>query len=265
MKKLILVLLFMFMMIPTVWAGRSFNGTTDIIQVTANNSLTISGTDTMTMVCWFKVSVLPASEAEICGKGGHGVNQGYYINLSQSGHTNNLGAHWFQNQPLNHGVDVFCGTVIAINTWYSVVIMFGGNANPGAFLILNGSICSTSSTNNTLGGGSTSIDFCIGGYASGSGACNVANFAGIISEVAVWNVVLGTINTGVSVSAKGALALGKICPVGPSSRRAGFPQPIGYWPLYGSSGSLIEPDFSGNSFHGTLVGTTPADHAPCVP
>jgi len=45
----------------------------------------------------------------------------------------------------------------------------------------------------------------------------------------------------------------------------GLPQPAGYFPLWGASGSSIEPDLSGNKLNGTLNGTTSANHAPCTP
>ena len=265
MKQLALILALL-LALPAN-AGRSFNGSSDVIQI-AGTGVDLTGQSAMTMVCWFQVASVPGSEAEICAKGGHAVYEGYYINLSQSGHSGQIGAHWYQNESLAHNVDLFCSFSVSINTWYSVVMVWnssGGGNNPGAFLIVNGTTCASGSNNASLGGGSTAVDFCVGGYASGGTTCNVANFAGIVAEVAIWNVALGTCCSGVALTPTNAFALAAICPVGPSARRAGLPNPIGYWPLYGASGSSIEPDLSGNGLNGTLTGTSPANHPPCTP
>jgi hypothetical protein len=76
-------------------------------------------------------------------------------------------------------------------------------------------------------------------------------FAGTIAEVAIWNAIL-------SPSERAALA--NVCPSG--IRRASI---VGYWPLWGASGTSIEPDLSGNVNNGALTGTSSANHPPCTP
>jgi hypothetical protein len=245
-------------------AGRGFNGSTDKIQMSSGSLLL--GAAHATISCAFSIASLPgASEVDVCSNGGQEggpSHQGPVIvtvgSNANSGHNNEIGISWWQNQPLDHNVDLYCGTTILANTWYTVVGTFASSGN--AALYVNGVQCATTTTANTLTvqNGSDNPDFCVGGYASGGnpGTCGTVNFGGIVANFYVWTSTF---------SAGQAAALSLVCPVGNAARRMGFPAPQRAWPLAGASGSSIEPDLSGNGFNGILTGTTVANQPPCTP
>lgn len=246
-------------------AGRQFNGTSDKIQA-GGGSLLLNAAGA-TVVCSFLVTSLPgATEVDVCSNGGKegSGHQGPFVieigSTASGGHDNQIGAVWWQNQPLNHNVDLHCSFTISINTWYTVVATFQSNTTLGATLAVNGTSCGSSNTNTVLGvqSGTDVPDFCVAGVANSGnpGTCAAPNFAGLVANFYVYATHLSNAQ---------ALALSLVCPAGVSSRRMAFPSPARAWPLTGASGLTIEPDLSGNGFSATLTGTAPANHPPCAP
>lgn len=254
-----------------VFAGRTFNGTTDRFQAVPGGLL-IGGSQA-TIVCAFKVSSLPgASEIDICSNGakeGSGHQGPVMVQVGSTfygAHFNSIGVTWWQSTPLNHNVDLFCAGTISTNTWYTVVSTFDSGFSPGAFLWVNGALCSnTGSPNGALAvqGGGDTPDFCAGSFASSGGACNTANFAGTVANFYIYSTAFQ--NPGATGQPIG-LALSLVCPSGITARRMGFPNASRAWPLAGISGASIEPDFSGHVGNGSLTGTTATnDMPPCTP
>jgi hypothetical protein len=144
-----------------------------------------------------------------------------------------------------------CPTAVTLNHWYQI-ILYSISGSATGLIVNGGSFCNSStgwdSANISAGG----TNFTIGGQGNG-----LYPASGIIAEVAVWPS---------NLTAGFKQALATICPVGPSARRMGLPKPAGYFPLYGASGSLTEPDLSGNVLNGAMGGPpSTAIHAPCTP
>ena len=143
-----------------------------------------------------------------------------------------------------------CPTTLTLNKWYQIILYSVSGSTTG--LIVNGgSFCNSStpwdSANISAGG----ANFTIGAQSGG-----LYPASGVIAEVAVWPS---------NLSAGFKQALATVCPIGGSARRMGLPKPAGYFPLWGASGSSVEPDLSGNLLNGALTGPpTPANHAPCT-
>ena len=109
------------------------------------------------------------------------------------------------------------------------------------------SLCETGAVGTTKLPGQANLTIGNGGNQNPLGT---AGFEGTIAEVAIWNDIL---------SPEERTALGTACPQ--SVRRTAL---AGYFPLWGASGTSIEPDLSGHKDNGTLTGTTRANHSPCA-
>jgi hypothetical protein len=238
-----------------LWAGRSFNGTSNVIAASAvSTPLDFIGAETTSF--WWYVTSTSSTQVAVAKWNGTSGSR-FYVGLGIGGGTNSqLG--WQYGCCGAFGPSYgFCATSLpAVNHWYHITAI----ANPtGGVSSLawsgDGTTCgpgagtSWGTPDQALGTG----NFTIGNVGGGT------NFyaSGIIAEVADWNVVL---------SANFTAALSTICPVGASAKRMGMPKPVGYFPLWGASGSSIEPDLSGNALNGTLTGPpAAANHAPCTP
>jgi Concanavalin A-like lectin/glucanases superfamily len=243
-------ILALFVSLPC-WAGRSFNGTSDIIIVPAvGNALDLSS-GPMTISFWFYPTVIPTSGshypiAHYASNGGQfavgfGACSGGCSSSSVLGYL--IGTYAAET-----GVFGSCGVYTA-NAWYQVTIFVDtagtihGSPTAGQ-IVSGGDSCSTFTAfreNRVAGAG----NFDIGGI---EGA---ADFQGIVAEVGVWNALLSPAEMS---------ALQTVCPA--SIRRTAL---VGYFPLWGASGTSIEPDLSGNRNNGALTGTGAANHAPCKP
>ena len=239
-------------------AGRSFNGTTDKISVAGvSNAIDITGTQ-MSFSCWFMLTASASGEVDPCLKWNASNQGGYMFNYNQSGHAGLVSGQIYLNIPLNHYHFIWCSNTINLNQWYEMVLVYQNNDRMKVWLGTQGTVtlCGSDSTVGSTGSMVTSGGPLTFG-ASNAGRSGSVFTQGLIAESAVWNVRL-------SDAQAAALASG-VCPIGPSARRAGFPQPVGYWPMWGASGSSTEPDQSGNVLSGTLTGTARANHPPCTP
>jgi hypothetical protein len=240
------VVLALFVSLPC-WAGRSFNGSTDLTTVPGvGNAIDLTGS-AATWSCWFKMANLPGSgnTFSCMSKWNTGGTGGYTFTINDPA-TNQLQFYFYISIPLNHLQTVTCSTVLSANVWYNAVAVYANDAD--AEIYLNGSLCGTDLSVGSVGhlvssGGS----LLLGGTVQSAFCCN---FSGLIAESAVWDVRL---------SPGQIQSLATVCP-----NAIGVP-PVGYWPFWGASGSLIEPDLSGNVQSATLTGTSTADHPPCTP
>ena len=236
--------------LPAAYAGRSFNGSSDIIVVPATgNALDIS-TGPETISFWMYPTTIPGTTAHY-PLSNYGSSTGQFaVGFGACGGTCSaagvLGFLW-GTFALETGVYASCGTGYVANKWYQVVIYADTVGAKGGMIVSGAVNCNTSTAwieNRAAGVG----QFDIGGL---DGA---ADFQGTMAEVAVWNSLLTTAQM---------TSLQTACPIGASARRMSLPKPVGYFPLYGAASP--EPDLSGNKLNGTLTGTAQANHAPCTP
>ena len=267
MKRCILILLFVAFS-SLCWGGRSFNGSSDKITVyIGTGAAYVVGSNTVTVECDFMVTSVPGAEADICANGGQfGSNSGPWIisiGSTYYAETGQIQANFYQNQPLDHGIQLKCSSTVTTNVIHHVFIVFVGDGNPGAWLYDNGTLCADTSTANTLGVSANGSYICIGGYWNGSTGCT-ANFAGTVYGLTVWTQGLGVSGSSpYSFNATYASQLNTTCVNVGAMRHAPFPKPVFQMPLAGAASP--EPDLSGNVQNGTLTGTTAANGPPCTP
>lgn len=235
---------------PT-WAGRSFNGTTDKASAPGVGTADDVTGQQLSFSCWFMLTAAPGNEITPCAKWASGNNGGYLFNYNQSGFAGKLGGHVYISIPLNHFQDIYCNITINLNQWYVATLAYQNNFNMKVWLGTNGvsTLCGTDNGVGTVGvvvssGGNLTFG------ASNAGRSGSLATTGIIAEGAVWNARL---------TDGEAQSLTFVCP--------NFVRPtalVGYWPMWGASGSSIEPDESGNTQTAALTGTAQTIHPPCI-
>lgn len=246
MKKFLLFLA-LFVSMPC-WAGRSFNGTSDTLLFTSVSTVLDVNSGPETISLWVYPTNFGSAEQDMIsawnGSGefvvGFGMCGGAVSTFTKIGYAigNCAGLNPAQAQ---------CSSVITANHWYHIVLLIDTankyyTSNIVMAIVGNGIAC----TPFTNGHSRAATNLAIGSSSTGSN-----KFSGIIAEVAIWNDIL---SSGESSS------LHTLCPL------AVRPEAIvGYYPMYGGSGSSIEPDLSGHFINGTLTGTTPTIHPPCKP
>jgi hypothetical protein len=244
-RSLILALV----LVTPLWAGRSFNGSSDFITISGNGTAVDITGQQITLSAWVQFASVPAStEMEPFAKADTGATQyEMYINAgSQPAKT--LGIYVRQSTPLTHDVFMNCATqAVAAPAWNVVTATFSSVTATWSIY------CQNALANTGTTGASATIQSNGDALLIGKKAASSPTFcACIVAEFVVYSTALPN-----------ALALNSICPVGASARRMGFPKPVGYFPLWGAASP--EPDLSGNKLNGTLTGTTAANHAPCTP
>lgn len=233
-----------------LWAGRSFNGSSEYITASGiSTPLDISSGNETVSFWWYPTS--NSTQCAVChyvfGSSGGQFAVGIAYGCCTAGQLTWAVGCCGSITGTSYGN---CPTTLTLNKWYQIILYSVSGSTTG--LIVNGgSFCNSStpwdSANISAGG----ANFTIGAQSGG-----LYPASGIIAEVAVWPS---------NLSAGFKQALATICPVGGSARRMGLPKPAGYFPLWGASGSSVEPDLSGNLLNGTLTGPpTPANHAPCT-
>ena len=234
-----------------LWAGRSFNGSSDYITANGTSTALDISTGNETVSFWWYPTNVSTTQAAVAhyifsASGGQfAIGLGYGTGAANQftwavGCCGSVTGTSYGN----------CSATVTPNQWYQI-ILFSISGSQTGLIVNGGAFCNTftawDGANISAGG----ANFSIGAQSNGLYPAH-----GIIAEVAVWPS---------NLAAGFKQALAKVCPAGPSARRMGLPQPAGYFPLWGASGSSIEPDLSGNKLNGTLNGTTSANHAPCTP
>jgi hypothetical protein len=248
MKRFILIL--GLVLVTPLWAGRSFNGTTQYITASGiSTPLDISSGNETVSFWWYPTST--TTQCAVC----------HYI-FSTSGGQFAVGIAYGTGSAgqLTWAVGCCgsitgtsygnCPTAVTLNKWYQIVMYSVSGSVTG--LIVNGGVfCNTNTAWDSANISAGGTNFTIGAQGNG-----LYPASGIIAEVAAWN--------GLPSGFRAALAT--ICPVGPSAKRMGIPKPAGYFPLWGASGSSTEPDLSGNGLNGALTGPpSAANSPPCTP
>jgi hypothetical protein len=250
MKRFLLLTILQLILLPPIYAGRSFNGSSDLIVVPASgNALDISS-GPMTISFWMFPTTIPATADHYpVSNFGSGLAGQFAIGFGACNQVcSPLGVLGFligQGGPIT-GIFGSCGTYTA-NKWYQVILYVDTVGGHAGQIVSGGTSCTQAVTFTEQRTAGTN-HFNIGGIAG------VADFQGTVAEVTVWNSLL---------TSSQMTALQTVCPVGSSARRMSLPNPVGYFPLYGSASP--EPDLSGNKFNGVLTGTAVANHPPCTP
>jgi hypothetical protein len=209
---------------PTLTTGRvnnalSFAGTTDYVQVGAQQSLVMS--NAMSVSAW----IFPTGAGSNTTTGGTIVNkEGEYVIARFPDGTIQWG---FANT--NPGwAFVNTGQIAPLNQWTHIAVVYNGGTIKTYF---NGTVVHTYSGAGVIGDANTSMnDFRIGGRQVASQV-----FHGKIDEVYVYNQALNAANV---------QSLANVSPT-----------PIGYWKFDVVNGTTT-PDASGNALTGTLSGPT---------
>lgn len=243
------IFLLIFALSTSCFAGRNFNGSSDIDTIPATGNAVDISTGPMTISFWMYPTVVGSSEHEPIAKydNSSGALQQYVIAIGSLG-VGSAGQIGFVVGSFSALLGVYgaCGSVTP-NHWYNVILAVDTagvyTGSPAATLSMTGfSSCSTTVAfreRRTAGGPSLTIGG-LTGFAP--------NFAGTMCEIAIWNQIL-------SPNERNALRSG----VPPNRVRF----PVFYKPYYGVASP--EPDLSGNRLNGALTGTTPSNHCPVTP
>jgi hypothetical protein len=248
MKRLTLILALVLAM--PLWAGRSFNGTSDYISANGiSTPLDISTGNETVSFWWYPTST--TTQCAVChylfSSAGSQFAVGIAYGTGSAGELTWAVGCCGSVTGTSYGN---CPTAVTLNHWYQI-IMYSVSGSSTGLIVNGGTFCSQTTSWDSANISAGGTNFTIGAQGNGLYPAH-----GIIAEVAVWPS---------NLSAGFKQALATVCPMGPTARRMGLPKPVGYFPLWGASGSSKEPDLSGNVLNGTLNGTTPANHAPCTP
>src|SRR5207302_1694142 len=211
-------------------SSRSFNGSTDYIDVGTPASLDITGS--LTVAGWVRSTDVTIDDQQILSKGFDGANTQYELKI---GATNGIVQFNTWNGSL-HGVTA--NTALSSNTWYHIAGTFDGSTWK---LYVNGTL--DASVNDSQGPFQTAQKVLIGAVDVVGSA--IQKWSGLLQNVSVYNR---------------ALTLSEIAQIkeAPGSVTSGLKL---YAPL---SGASPESDYSGNGNVGTLVGTSTSASAPPV-
>jgi Concanavalin A-like lectin/glucanases superfamily len=231
--------------------GRAFNGSSQIVAPAVGNLLDISNNNPMTVSAWFNVTNFSTEHDIVTKWGASGADANFILTVGITNWGSATGLSYCVGAAYNltgcYGV--VPGTLSA-NTWYNIVLAvdpagkYAGSPAISCMVALAGVQIGYQEQgfreNRTAGG----VNVSIGGQSATGG-----NFSGMVAEVGIWNDIL---SPGEIVALQGGIPPVQV-------RRTKLQ---GYWPLYGVSGTSIEPDLSGNLYTGTLTGTTPTNHSP---
>jgi hypothetical protein len=236
-------------------ASRTFNGSSDVITINGFGTAIDNQSQELQIAAFIYFAVVPTTEEEPLSKADTGATQ-YEIYINASGQpSKTLGVEVRQSVPVNHQIDVNCNTQAVVG-WNVVVFSFDTTL-PTARIWCHNTI--TPDNTVSVGSGATvqgNHDPLLFGKKASTVptycACSLANVT-----------ILGTYH----FTAMHALALyNGVSPL------VLFPPPAveGYWPLWGTSGTGAEPDYSltgpiSGSEAGTLTGTTVGPPCPCLP
>jgi concanavalin A-like lectin/glucanase superfamily protein len=233
------------------WAGRSFSGSGQYITASGiSTPLDISTGNETVSFWWYPTSTTTQAAVAhyIFGTSGGQFAVGIAYGTGSAGQLTWAVGCCGSITGTSYGN---CPTAVTLNHWYQI-ILYSVSGSVTGLIVNGGSFCNSNTAwdSATISAGGT--NFTIGAQGNG-----LYPASGIIAEVAVWPS---------NLSAGFKQALATVCPMGPTARRMGLPKPVGYFPLWGASGSSTEPDLSGNVLNGTLTGPpTAANHAPCTP
>jgi hypothetical protein len=233
------------------FAGRAFNGTTDIIIAPGiGNNVDIS-TGPMTVSFWIYPTVNNTTAKFLVSHGQIGVTGSQWVIMLGGlieGNPVSSAISWEVGCCGNiSGVYGSCGAAPTLNHWTHIALFVDpagkySGSSPSAGLYMNGVGCQNQAFREKRLAGGQNVTM--------GGLVTTASYSGSIAEVGVWNDIL-------SLAEITALESG-VPP--PQIRDASL---VGYWPLWGASSP--EAELSGHKINGVLTGTTAANHCPCSP
>lgn len=231
------------------FAGRSFNGTTDVLTLAGNgNAIDLTG-QKLTVSMWLYIPSLPGAEVDPMGKCQAAAQCQYLLFLNEPGHANQLGFYVRDQVSLNHDQFVYCTTVPTTSVWHNFVAAMDFSATGNNMLAyLDGVQCGANAVTNVAFIVSLGANLWIGGSPASFGNGPATHFAGRIAETAIWAARL-------SAGEVQSLATGQ------SPANVNRSTLVGYWPLLALASP--EPDLSGNLINAVLTGTTAVNHCPC--
>lgn len=243
------VLALLFLVTLPCFAGRSFNGSTDVLTLPGNgNAIDLTG-QKLTISMWLFIPSLPGGEVDPLGKCLSAGQCQYMVFLNEPGHANQLGLYVRDQVSLNHDQFVYCTTVPTTSAWHNFVatLDWSGSGN-NMLAYLDGVQCGATGVTNIAAIVSLGASMWIGGSPASFGNGPATHFTGHIAETAIWSARL-------SAGEVQSLATGQ----SPANvQRANL---VGYWPLLGLASP--EPDLSGNLISAALTGTAAVNHCPC--
>jgi concanavalin A-like lectin/glucanase superfamily protein len=221
--------------------ARSFNGTSDRIDVANESVFDIERTSPFSVALWVYLPSLPGTFREIVSKVGAGGTTGWAFHIKSTGvlSVEFDGTTEFFQRDTTAGVSTLA--------WHPVGFTSSGVAGAtGVTIYVDGAVAASSVGADNLTQSILNAIPLQFGCAGGSGAPE-AFFNGTLAEAGIWNVELTSGNfASLYNSGLGASAL----TVQPSAL-------LGYWPLCGLSNP--EPDAKAGN-NGTVVGATQAAH-----
>jgi Concanavalin A-like lectin/glucanases superfamily len=207
--------------------ARSFNGTSDFIDVGNSSVLNPASITVSCWVFWNGTYQDPGAEQWFVGRDDNVLGRAFALGLVASS------PHLIVQI---NGAANFGGTTNSLPASSWAHIAFTGSSAAGYNTFLNG-------TAGTSGGSGTTMNSTTGDVTIGKRTYsgNEGFVSGNIADIAIWNTIL----TGTQIS---NLASGQRAnTIGANANL------VGYWPIVGQS---PEPDKSGNSNNGVLTGTT---------
>jgi len=229
------------------FASRTFNGTSDVITISGSSTAIDVTGQALSISAWVYFATVPSAEMEPLAKADSGATQ-YEIYINAAGQpSKTLGVYFRQSTSLNHDVYMNCASAATNGTWTHIVAAYSSVATTW-FMYCNGVQATNGSTGSAATIMSNGDSLLIGKKAASSAiycACSVA-------DVGVWTAQISPLEAKSLASGKSPATV---------HRNA----LVGYFPLWGASGTNPEPDYSGNANNGTLTGTSLGPPFPCLP
>jgi hypothetical protein len=168
--------------------ARTFNGTTDNIQMANSASLTFLGNQTYTLEAWYKGVGNNAAIISMMDAAG-GVYRGYDLYVESNKPASHLVNTWSSNALKMSS----SGTITSDNSWHHIAVTYSGSMAPaGMHIYVDGVDQALTTSNNNLSTTITNpaVAFRIGSRSSGASAAQ--NISGAIDEVHVLGSVLSS-------------------------------------------------------------------------
>jgi hypothetical protein len=227
------------------FAGRTFNSTSDLINIPGSGTAVDINNGPMTISLWMYPTDITSKEHDPISHWGGGTFQ--YLIAIGSGAIGGPSEAGFYVGTVGAETGIYggCGS-LSPNHWYNIVMAIDTagtfSGTPALTFYVSGFVTCSVEIAFVNHRTSASTPVTIGGQAGS------ANFQGTIAEVGIWNQIL-------SPAEITALQNG----ISPNQiREPGF---AAYYPLYGIASP--EPDFGGNILNGVLTGTTAGPQCPC--
>jgi len=219
--------------------ARTFNGTSDIIQIGDIAAFNFERTDPFTIIARVKVASLAAAQMVVAKQQDTGVFRGWSLNIIVTTGTVRLE---IVNDGGNNRCIVDSTNAVVIGTWATIAVTYNGSSQAsGVSHYINGIIDTPVTAHDTL---SATIQNTVALKFGARGATSGVFFNGDMAEVAIFSRAL-------TAQEIADISNNVIPPTEVANN-------VGYWPICGTDSP--EPDLNANNNDGTLTGTTCATH-----